>query len=124
MLPPRLAPIHVVIVPILGKKPEEKAPSLEAAEKLARDDRASCRAMTWFGYEPIIVKVDDREQHQPGYKFTEWEIEGRARSASSSGRRTWRKRRLRAGPARPARQGRQEDGRAAGRGAGEDRGHC
>ena len=34
VLPPRLAPIHVVIVPIF-KTPEEKAAVLEAANKLA-----------------------------------------------------------------------------------------
>ena len=30
----------------------------------------------WFGYEPITVKVDDRENFQPGFKFNEWETKG------------------------------------------------
>ena len=30
----------------------------------------------WLNYEPIVVKVDDREQYQPGYKFNEWELRG------------------------------------------------
>ena len=38
VVPPRLAPIHVVIVPIF-KKPEEKAAVLAAAQKLAGDLR-------------------------------------------------------------------------------------
>ena len=73
-LPPRLAPIHVVIVPVY-RKDEERAACLEAADKLA----AAVRAMPdqgWFGSEGIAVKVDDRDQYQPGYKFTEWEIKG------------------------------------------------
>jgi prolyl-tRNA synthetase len=74
VLPPRLAPIHVVIVPVY-RKDEERAACLEAANKLA----AAVRALPdqgWFGSEGIAVKVDDRDQYQPGYKFTEWEIKG------------------------------------------------
>jgi prolyl-tRNA synthetase len=74
VLPPRLAPIHVVIVPIF-KKPEEKEAVLKAAQTLA----ASIRQIPlgdWLDYDPIQVKVDDREQHQPGYKFNEWELKG------------------------------------------------
>lgn len=74
VVPPRLAPIHVAIVPIF-KKPEEKEAVLAAARKLA----AGLTALpmeAWFGYEPIVVKVDDREQYQPGYKFNEWELKG------------------------------------------------
>jgi len=74
VLPPRLAPIHAVIVPIF-KTPEEKAKVLEAATALA----ASIRGLDlreWLNYEPVSVKVDDREQYQPGYKFNEWELRG------------------------------------------------
>ncbi|HZU38889.1 MAG TPA: proline--tRNA ligase, partial [Gemmataceae bacterium] len=74
VLPPRLAPIHAVIVPIF-RKPEERTAVLAAAEKLA----AGIRALdfgNWLNHEPIIVKVDDREQYQPGYKFNEWELRG------------------------------------------------
>lgn len=72
--PPRLAPIHVVIVPIY-RKPEEKTAVLEAAGRLA----SSLRDMPldpFFGNEPMAVKIDDREQHQPGFKFNEWELKG------------------------------------------------
>lgn len=77
VLPPRLAPIHAVIVPIY-KKPDEKEKVLAAANQLADAIRAegeqSLRA--WLNYEPVSVKVDDREQYQPGYKFNEWELRG------------------------------------------------
>ncbi len=74
IVPPRLAPIHVVIVPIF-RKPEEKQATIAAAQKLASELRG-LPADPWFGYEPITVKVDDREQYQPGFKFNEWELKG------------------------------------------------
>jgi prolyl-tRNA synthetase len=74
VVPPRLAPIHVVIVPIF-RKPEEKLATISAAKDMAKALR-DMPADPWFGYEPINVKVDDREQHQPGFKFNEWEIKG------------------------------------------------
>ena len=75
VVPPRLAPIHAVIVPIY-KTPEENArPSLEAANKLAAEMR-DLPLREWLNYEPVTVKVDDREQYQPGFKFNEWELKG------------------------------------------------
>ena len=74
VLPPRLAPVHAVIVPIF-KKPEEKAAVLEAAHKLAAAIR-ELPLREWLNYEPVIAKVDDRDQYQPGYKFAEWEVKG------------------------------------------------
>jgi prolyl-tRNA synthetase len=74
VLPPRLAPIHVVIVPIY-KTDAEKTAVLEAAHKLA----ASVRELPlreWLNYEPVVAKVDDRENYQPGFKFNEWEVKG------------------------------------------------
>jgi prolyl-tRNA synthetase len=74
VLPPRLAPIHVVIVPIYRKEEERRA-VLEAGHKLAERLR-SLPLGPWLNYEPVAVKVDDREQYQPGYKFNEWELKG------------------------------------------------
>jgi prolyl-tRNA synthetase len=74
VLPPRLAPIHVVIVPIF-RKPEERAATTAAAQQLA----AALRDLSpseWLLYEPLGVKVDDRDQFQPGFKFNEWETKG------------------------------------------------
>jgi prolyl-tRNA synthetase len=65
VLPPRLAPIHVVIVPIY-KSDEEKARVLETAERVARELRD----------DGLTVKVDDREGIKPGSKYYEWERKG------------------------------------------------
>ncbi|MBI1832229.1 MAG: proline--tRNA ligase [Planctomycetes bacterium] len=72
--PPRLAPIHVVIVP-LGKSDDEKANSVKAAESLKhaivqipRDD--------FFGYEPLVVEIDKRFGQSPGARFIDWEVKG------------------------------------------------
>jgi len=74
VLPPRLAPIHVVIVPIF-KKPEERQATTAAANALAEALR-SVPLGDWLNYDPLVVKVDDRDQYQPGFKFNEWELRG------------------------------------------------
>ncbi len=74
VLPPRLAPIHVVIVPIY-KTPQERTAVLEAAGKLADEVRA-LPLREWLNYEAVSVRVDDRDQYQPGFKFNEWELRG------------------------------------------------
>jgi prolyl-tRNA synthetase len=74
VLPPRLAPIHVVIVPIFGK-PEERQAVLAAANQLAAKIW-DLPLGSWLNYDPVAVRVDDREQYQPGYKFNEWELRG------------------------------------------------
>ncbi len=74
IVPPRLAPIHVVIVPII-KTPEEKSGVLAAAQTLAAAVR-DLPLREWLNYEAVSVKVDDREQYQPGFKFNEWELKG------------------------------------------------
>lgn len=65
VLPPSLAPIQVVIVPIY-KSQEELSAVTETAEKLLRDFRAA----------GIAVKYDDRDTHKPGFKFNEYELKG------------------------------------------------
>lgn len=62
-LPPKLAPVQVVIVPIYSSD-EERAFVLEACARVVR------------ALEGTRVHVDDREQHRPGYKFHEWELRG------------------------------------------------
>jgi prolyl-tRNA synthetase len=70
LLPPRLAPIHVVIVPIY-RKAEEREAVVAAANQLAGALRA-LPLTEWLGFEPLAVKVDDRDQ----YQFNEWELRG------------------------------------------------
>ena len=48
---------------------------LGAANKLAEGVRAVPLG-DWLNYDPISVKVDDRDHYQPGYKFNEWELRG------------------------------------------------
>lgn len=74
VVPPRLAPIHVVIVPIY-RKDEERTHVIAAAQKLAESVRA-LPLQDWLNGEKVVARVDDREQHQPGYKFAEWETKG------------------------------------------------
>ena len=74
IVPPRLAPIHVVICP-LGKNDAERAPSILAAEKLAAEIRAIPRD-DFFGYEPIVVKIDTTLDKMPGFRFAEYELRG------------------------------------------------
>jgi prolyl-tRNA synthetase len=74
VLPPRLAPLHVVIVPIY-KSPQERTAVLEAARRLADEVRA-LPLREWLDYEAVGVRVDDRDQYQPGFKFNEWELRG------------------------------------------------
>lgn len=64
VVPPRIAPTQVVIVPIF-KTDAERSRVLEATARLSAD---------WKG--ALRVKVDEREQYSPGYKFNEWELKG------------------------------------------------
>ncbi len=64
VLPPRLAPIHVVIVPIY-KTDEERRATLECANAIRN-------ALP----KELVVRLDDREQYKPGWKFNEWELKG------------------------------------------------
>lgn len=73
ILPPRLAEVHGVIVPILGNSPA-KAQVLEAAEKLATEIRdAASRSDLPYS---VRVDVDRDETKQPGWKFHEYELLG------------------------------------------------
>ncbi|MGH2719513.1 MAG: proline--tRNA ligase, partial [Actinomycetota bacterium] len=64
-LPPTLAPIQVVIVPIYRSE-EERGAVLGVAADLAAGLRG----------RGVRVRIDDREEHRPGYKFNEWELKG------------------------------------------------
>jgi len=74
VVPPRLAPIHVVICPI-GKNPEEQKATSEMADKLAAGLAALPRD-EFFGYEPMTVRVDRDFEKSPGFRFNEWELKG------------------------------------------------
>ncbi|MFZ0819428.1 MAG: proline--tRNA ligase [Candidatus Acidiferrales bacterium] len=65
VLPPRLAPYQVVIVPIF-KTDEERAQTIEAARKLKAE-------LVKAGFRVI---TDEREGFSPGFKFNHWELRG------------------------------------------------
>jgi prolyl-tRNA synthetase len=65
VLPPKLAPIHVVIVPIFKTEEEFKKITEKVSEISA--------ALRKQGY---AVKYDNRDTHKPGFKFAEWELKG------------------------------------------------
>jgi prolyl-tRNA synthetase len=65
VLPPKLAPTQVVIVPIY-KKDEQLANISEKAEQI----KSALQA------RGIRVKYDDRDTHKPGWKFNEYEFKG------------------------------------------------
>ncbi len=65
VLPPNLAPIQVVIVPIYKDSDQLKEVS-KAANTLAKK----------LANEGIKVKYDDRDTHTPGFKFNEYELKG------------------------------------------------
>ena len=65
VLPPNLAPIQVVIVPIY-KSEDELATITKVVEDL----------MLQFKKLKISVKFDNRTTQKPGFKFAEWELKG------------------------------------------------
>jgi prolyl-tRNA synthetase len=65
VLPPRLAPVQVVVIPI-WKGNDPKAEILEAAARV-RDELRDAG---------IRVELDDRDDQSPGFKYHEWELLG------------------------------------------------
>ena len=65
VLPPKLAPIQVVIVP-MGRDEETRAKTFGEADRIAAE-------LKTLG---IRVKVDVREKESPGFKYNYWELRG------------------------------------------------
>ena len=65
VLPPKLAPFQVVIVPIYRGEEELAMISVKAKEIMAELRKAG-----------ISVKYDDRDTQKPGWKFAEYELKG------------------------------------------------
>ncbi|WP_129626961.1 proline--tRNA ligase [Candidatus Oscillochloris fontis] len=64
VIPPRLAPIQVVVVPIFKNEAER--------EKVMTT--VSALTATWKGL--LRFKIDERDNLSPGFKFNEWEMKG------------------------------------------------
>ena len=65
VLPPRIAALQVVIVPIMMKGEETKA-LIDKCHEIAQKLRNA----------GFTVKVDDRDNYSPGWKFNHWELKG------------------------------------------------
>ena len=65
VLPPKVSPIQVVIIPIYHSK-EDKENVLQKA----------CQIKDSLSNNDIRVHLDDREQMTPGFKFNDWEMRG------------------------------------------------
>ena len=65
VLPPRLAPIQAVVVPIF-KNDEEKSKVMEVADRIFMELKGA----------GIRVKMDDRDNVSSGFKFNDWEFRG------------------------------------------------
>ncbi len=64
VLPPKLAPLQVVVVPI-WRGDDEKSSVLERLSAITAD---------WKG--KFRFRIDDRDNYRPGWKFNEWEKQG------------------------------------------------
>ena len=62
-LPPAIAPIQVVIIPIIPKNSDSNL-ILKTAEEIKTT------------LSDVRVEIDDREEVSPGFKFNEWELKG------------------------------------------------
>jgi prolyl-tRNA synthetase len=65
VVPPRIAPIQVIIIPIYYKT--------ERSEAITEKVKSTAKKLTGAG---LAIRVDSREQYTPGWKFNEWELKG------------------------------------------------
>ena len=63
-LPPKLAPSQVVVIPIIPSD-EHKSSIMNSVNEINDSVKSKFR-----------VKIDDRENLSPGFKFNEWELKG------------------------------------------------
>lgn len=61
-LPPNIAPIQAVIVPIYGKQTEMVSEKVNEIYSELKDK--------------VRIELDDRDEYTPGWKFNEWEMKG------------------------------------------------
>ena len=65
VLPPRIAPVHIAIVPILySNKPTVNDKILKLAKSMKKE------------FKTLKVELDDRDEYSPGFKFNYWELRG------------------------------------------------
>ncbi len=64
IIPPRVAPLQTVLVPIITKKMREEV--LRRAKEIT----------SHLAGQGIRIHLDDREEYSPGWKFNQWEMKG------------------------------------------------
>ena len=64
ILPPKIAPVQIAIVPIIFKGKEEVVMAM--AKEVSKQLKAN----------NLSVELDDRDTYTPGWKFNEWEMKG------------------------------------------------
>ena len=65
VMPPRVAPTQVVMIPIY-KNDAEKTKVMEAADRISKSLKAA----------GLRIRLDDREEVTPGFKYNDWEMRG------------------------------------------------
>ncbi len=70
VLPPKLAPVQVAIVP-MGREDAIRERTYGASDHLAGELKQGC----WKG-APIRFAVDKRDKESPGFKYHDWELKG------------------------------------------------
>jgi prolyl-tRNA synthetase len=65
VLPPKLAPVQVVIIPVFKNE-----------EQFSKISKRAKSLKTILEAKGVSVKFDDRDTHKPGWKFTEYEFKG------------------------------------------------
>ncbi len=65
VLPPNIAPLQIVIIPIPFKEADPEAITAKAKEIAEK-----------LGQHGLTVSVDDRAEYTPGWKFNHWELKG------------------------------------------------
>ena len=66
VMPPKIAPIQVVIIPILDKNSSKNKKTLNDCAKIKKD----------LSNAGIRIELDARKQYSVGWKFNEWEVQG------------------------------------------------
>ena len=66
IMPPKIAPTQVVIIPILDKNSSKNKRVLDFCKKIKQN----------LSDAGIRIELDERKQYSPGWKFNEWEMRG------------------------------------------------
>jgi len=74
ILPPKIAPIQVVIIPIYYSD-DEKEIVIKEAKKI-KELLTGTFTFPTKSWKNLRVHLDDREQLTPGFKFNDWEMKG------------------------------------------------